>query len=138
MNVERSLTEQRDVINLKNKHPRKLLAFSDLKGSERCKCCYRTLLGVGTKKGGAQRVVLENVIPARAALRRDGRETCPSLHLYPLLSRQRCSLDKPKGEPDGKHTHRMDQAVAAFQGTRNWVRQRKDLRGQQRLQSRPH
>ena len=30
--VERSLTEQRDVINLKNNHPRKLLAFSDLKG----------------------------------------------------------------------------------------------------------
>ena len=96
-------------------------------------------MGAGTKKGGVQRVVLENVTPARAALRRDGREeTCPSLRLYPLLSGQRCSLDKPKGEPDGKQTHRMDQAVAAFQGTRSWVRRRKDLRRQQRPQSRQH
>ena len=81
-------------------------------------------------------MVLENATPTRTALRRDGREEMrPSLRLYALLSGQRCSLNKPKGEPEGKQTHRMDQAVAAFQGTCSWERQRTDLRRQQRPQS---
>ena len=72
MNVERSLTEQRDVINLKNKHPRKLLAFSDQHLGRlsvmRCSSAHCTLPCVHARGGHCMCTLMVDTVCARSWL----------------------------------------------------------------------